>query len=165
MNKINSSSIPTLLENINPISDKWAIRWNVTEDPNNEGNFTYNEVIFDHKPSLDKIKSTILEYYNSLCDSEIISGFSFEGAAVWLSSENQFNYKAIYDLAFQTQGASLPVEFKFGTMEEPVYRVFTNIEELQQFYISSIQYVRIVLNKYWDLKDNIDWTKYEINTD
>ena len=38
---------------------------------------------------------------------------------VWLSSENQFNYKAAYDLAVQTGGATLPVTFKFGTDEVP----------------------------------------------
>ena len=33
---------------------------------------------------------------------------------IWLSSENQFNYKVAYDLALQTNGANLPIIFKFG---------------------------------------------------
>ena len=28
---------------------------------------------------------------------------------IWLSSENQFNYKVAYDLALQTNGANLPI--------------------------------------------------------
>jgi hypothetical protein len=38
---------------------------------------------------------------------------------VWLSTENQFNYKAAFDLATQTGGKSLPVTFKFGSTNNP----------------------------------------------
>jgi hypothetical protein len=57
---------------------------------------------------------------------------------VWLSSENQFNYKAAYDLAVQTGGATLPVTFKFGTDEVPQYREFVTLEELTDFYTKAM---------------------------
>ena len=37
-------------------------------------------------------------------DEKIVSGFVWRDMQVWLSSENQFNYKAAYDLAVQTKG-------------------------------------------------------------
>jgi hypothetical protein len=68
---------------------------------------------------------------------------------VWLSSENQFNYKAAYDLAVQTGGASLPVKFKFGTTEDPVYYTFTNINDLSDFYMSAMRYINQTLDQGW----------------
>lgn len=75
---------------------------------------------------------------------------------IWLSTENQFNYKAAYDLAVQTNGASLPVKFKFGTDEAPIYHTFNELEELQEFYMSSIAFVQQVLDDGWNEKDNLD---------
>ena len=36
---------------------------------------------------------------------------------VWLSTENQLNFKSVYDMAVQAAGASLPVEFKLGEQD------------------------------------------------
>lgn len=163
MKKVSSSSIPTLLENINPISNKWVIRWDVVEKISDETtSYQYQEQIFDRKPSLDEIKSLIVSYYNKKCDLEILMGLKFEGNLVWLSSENQFNYKSAFDFAFQTNGANLPTTFKFGTDESPVYRVFDTVEDLQGFIIQVMTHISTTLTKYWNIKDNIDWSVYEL---
>ena len=52
-----------------------------------------------------------MSWYNSQTDAAILSGFAYNGAHVWLSVENQYNYKAAYDLAVQTGGETLPVTF------------------------------------------------------
>ena len=59
---------------------------------------------FNHKPTDEEIRSTVTAWYNRETDKAILSGFIYEGIPVWLSSENQFNYKAAYDLAVQTGG-------------------------------------------------------------
>jgi hypothetical protein len=86
---------------------------------------------------------------------------------VWLSSENQFNFKAAYDLAVQTNGQSLPVKFKIGETEnkEPVYHTFETMEEFTDFYTKAIAYINKCLNEGWELKDSIDWSEYEIPTE
>jgi hypothetical protein len=68
---------------------------------------------------------------------------------VWLSTENQFNYKAAYDLAVQTQGATLPVMFKFGTTDKPVYYTFEDMETFTDFYTKAIHYVNTNLSEGW----------------
>ena len=88
------------------------------------------------------------------------SGFVWRDIPVWLSIENQFNYKAAYDLAVQTNGQLLPT-FKFGTTESPVYHKFESLEDLRDFYISAISYVTDTLATGWKTKDKIDWTVYE----
>lgn len=121
----------------------------------------YMEESVDHLPTIEEVKALIIAHYNKLCDEEIVCGFEFEGTPVWLSTENQFNYKAAWDLAVQTQGATLPVKFKFGTDSEPIYREFKTIDELRTFYVAAINYVNEVLLKYWQIKDTINWSRYE----
>lgn len=89
-----------------------------------------------------------------------MSGFVWRNMPVWLSSENQFNYKAAYDLAVQTGGASLPVRFKFGTDDNPQYHTFTDLQEMADFYTSAMAYVNTTLNAGWEEKDSIDWSVY-----
>ena len=79
---------------------------------------------------------------------------------VWLSIENQFNYKAIYDLAIQTNSKNLPVMFKFGTVEKPVYYTFNTIEELNDFYLKSIKFIQQTLENGWKEKDTFDFSPY-----
>jgi len=81
---------------------------------------------------------------------------------IWLSTENQFNYKAAYDCARDTAGQSLPVKFKFGTDEEPVYYTFTTFEELQEFYMTSLQFVQQVLDEGWAEKDGLDLSVFTL---
>lgn len=122
---------------------------------------TWQEHTFNHIPTLSEIKSVITEYHNKLIDQTILSGLVWNGMKVWLSSENQFNYKVAYDLAVQTNGATLPIVFKFGDDENVVYHEFKTLEELTNFYITSINYVQTVLQEGWKKKDEIDWNIYK----
>lgn len=122
--------------------------------------WTYEQ--FLQPVALEYIKNIILDWYNKEIDNKILSGFVWNEMPVWLSSENQFNYKAAYDLAVQTNGASLPVTFKLGESNgEPVYHTFTTMEEFTDFYMKTIAYINQCLNEGWQKKDAIDWTPYE----
>lgn len=126
--------------------------------------YTWNEIYFYKKitgiPSFETIKQAILDDINETVTNDIISGFEWNGAKVWLSRENQFNYKAAYDLAASNETEFLPVTFKFGTDDDPVYYTFKDIDELEQFYIGAVDHINDTLAKGWALKDSIDWTKY-----
>ena len=91
-----------------------------------------------------------------------MSGFEYEGNLVWLSSENQFNYKAAYDLAVQTDGATLPVKFKFGTDEQPVYRIFDSMADLTEFYTSAMRFIQNTLDAGWQRKDTFCLELYQM---
>ena len=149
------------IECVNPKKDKWRIRWDVQEHEDDSADYMEEE--FDHKPTDEEIKAIVIVWYNRQTDQAILSGFEYEGNLVWLSSENQFNYKAAYDLAVQTSGATLPVTFKFGTVEQPVYRVFDTLEELTDFYVSAIRYVQETLEAGWKRKNAFDLELYKLN--
>lgn len=125
------------------------------------------EIYFYKKPhpvvTLDDIKETILSDINSQTDEKILKGFVWNDKPVWLSSENQFNFKAAYDLAVQTKGKSLPVKFKLGESSdgEPVYHTFDDMGEFTDFYTKAIAFINQCLNEGWERKDNIDWSEYE----
>ena len=147
-----------LLECTNPVKGKWRVRWDVRK--NEDGSADYMEEEFSHRPELKEVKSLILDWYNAKVDEAILSGFTYEDMPVWLSSENQFNYKSAYDLAVQTAGATLPVTFKFGTDEQPQYRKFATLDELTDFYSKAMAYIQTALADGWKEKDAIDWSAY-----
>ena len=118
-----------------------------------------------YKPNVLWVRDTIINWYNAQIDAAILKGFVWKGMHIWLSTENQFNYKAAYDLAVQTQGATLPVKFKFGTTENPVYYTFETVEDLSDFYMSAMNFINTQLNEGWIKKDSIDWNQYIIEED
>lgn len=148
-----------LIECVNPIRDKWRIRWDVQE--NEDGTATYMEAEFLHKPTADEIRQTIIGWYNQQTTEAILSGFEYEGNMVWLSNENQYDYKAEHDLAVQTGGATLPVTFKLGTDDQPVYKTFDNLGQLTEFYRQTVLYIRETLAAGRKRKDALDLSLYE----
>ena len=167
MRKVHGNGLP--VECVNPQMNTYIVRWDIKPYYRKVGDtgeerpigYEYYEKWFYHIPTMSEIKSVVLSWMNETIDQRIVSGFSWNGMSVWLSSENQFNYKAAYDLAVQTGGANLPVVFKFGTTEEPVYYQFQSTEELMGFYIEAMKYIDTTLNEGWREKDSVDWSVYE----
>lgn len=160
MRRVEGNTGVRLLECTNPMKNKWRIRWDVRE--NEDGTASYMEQEFDHKPADGEIRSTVMAWYNTQTDDAILSGFSYGDVPVWLSQENQFNYKSAYDLAVQTGGGTLPVTFKFGTDMEPVYRTFETLEELTDFYTKAMSHIRAALADGWKKKDAFDLEGYRV---
>lgn len=131
-----------------------------------QGKYQWRQV-FNFLPPFDFIKELILDTVNNEVNEKIISGFVWTAGDgtkynVWLSMENQQNYKAIYDLAVQTGGQGvLPVMFKFGTTENPTYHTFETLEELAAFYMQSVQFIQATYQQGWSTKDGIDWENYK----
>lgn len=109
---------------------------------------------FEHKPTKEEVLAVIVSHVNEQTDLKILTGYEWNGKKVWLSSENQFNFKAEYDLAIQKQGATLPVKFKLGENEgKPVYHTFEDMDEFSDFYTKAIAYVKQTLKEGWAEKD------------
>ena len=72
----------------------WRITWDYQETETAEGvQRSYMEETFDHLPALAEIKAVINEWYNRKITDTIESGYVWNGLKVWLSMENQMNYK------------------------------------------------------------------------
>ena len=113
-------------------------------------------VVIRHLPSIEEVKSIFTAEVNKQVDQKILEGFVWRDMPVWLSSENQFNYKAAYDVAVQTQGMNLPIMFKFGTTDNPIYYTFETVEELTDFYTQAVRHINDTLAEGWKEKDSLD---------
>ena len=160
MNKTHSSTLPAYIECTNPRISKFVIRYDIT--PSASPAYTYYEQIFYHHPTDEEILATLTAHINRQTDTAILTGFTYEGIPVWLSTENQLNYRAAYDLAQLTSGQTLPVTFKLGTDENPVYHTFTTIDELTDFYTKMVAYIQTTLADGWQKKDSLDLNKYNV---
>lgn len=123
--------------------------------------------------SFKDVKDAILGDINAQTDEKIVNGYQWvvlhgedesKTVTVWLSAENQNNFKAFYDIASTTpQYATWPLQYKIaeGEEERPIYEHFQNIGELQQFYLGGVAYVNSCYTEGWQRKDAIDWAPYE----
>lgn len=116
---------------------------------------------YTRKPTMDEIKADVTEQINRNVDEKILCGMTYNGMQVWLSIENQLNYKAAYDLAVQTDGQTLPVKIKLGTEEAPQYHTFETVEELKDFYVAAVAHIQDSLAEGWTEKDDMDWDKFK----
>lgn len=159
MKRVEGSAGVALLECTNPVKGKWRVRWDV--EAKEDGSASYMEEELDHRPDAEEIWSLVSQWYNANTDARILSGFEYEGQPVWLSSENQFNYKAAYDLAVQTGGQNLPVTFKLGTDTAPQYKTFETVETLRDFYVKAMEHIQTALQEGWKKKDAVDLALYK----
>ena len=151
----------------------WRVRTDfqpsVDQETGEQSGVTFVETEFPYKPTLQEVKAFVLGVIDRQTDGKIQSGLIWHCKAtdddipVWLSKENQMNFKAAYDLAVQKQGATLPVTFKMGEREDgtPVYHTFGTMEDAEDFYTTAVAYVQKCLVEGWRKKDTFDFTPYE----
>lgn len=141
---------------LDPYRKEYLIVWDIEEGDN--PSYLAKKV---HNPTNENIWQQIFDYYNTQCQEEILTGMTFEDKKVWLSVENQLNYQRNWEFA-KEQETYVPVKVKLGTDKEPFYREFTTLADLQIF-VSAVHYhIQNTIQKYWEIKDSIDWTKYEL---
>lgn len=171
MRRIEGTSDVRLIECVNPVRGKWRIRWDVQEKE--DGTATYMEAEFSHRPTAEEIKKTITDWYDQQTDAAILSGYEWtvkhgakkgQTVKVWLSNENQNNYKAKHDAArMYPQLVTFPMTYKISEDEEKnaVYETFQNIDELAEFYLGGIAYIEQTVAIGWQKKDAVDLSLYE----
>lgn len=124
----------------------------------------YTEVVENYESEFISnelnLKDLLINGLNREIQNKIISGFVWRDMKVWLSIENQMNYKNNYDLAINTNGDILPVTFKFSNDKGPVYYQFNSIEDLEEFYIAMNTHISNTLSEGWNKKNSINWTNY-----
>ncbi|MBP3762958.1 MAG: hypothetical protein J6I49_03645 [Bacteroidales bacterium] len=135
---------------LNPRRDTWRVRLAIT--PTELGAEWYEED-FDHRPTATEIRALFVELVNERVQQSILTGFTYEGKAVWLSEENQLNFRST---------PSVPVRFKLGEDEDgnAVYHTFTTQKELAAFNKAISDHIAQCLNEGWTEKDGFDVEPY-----
>ena len=143
--------------------NKWELIYGFGKDSEEaETGYNYRER-YSRKPTPDEVKAVLISQINEHTDEKIISGFVWKGINVWLSTENQINFKAAYDLAVQTNGSILPIKFKLGedTDGNPLYYTFADVDTFTEFYVAAVNHVTTCINEGWQEKDNIDLALFQ----
>lgn len=161
MKRVQGNPGVALIECTNPVRGKWRVRWDVTTD--DSGITSYMEEEFKYRPSIDEIKTLINGWIDERTKSTILSGYKFEGDLVWLSIENQTNYEREYLKAHLGLPGALPMTFKFGSDEEPVYRTFESMEDIENFYNGYTHHIKQTQLDGWNAKDAIDLELYAVS--
>ena len=146
-------------------------------EPVDEINSTWHEVAFSKNhgelPNINDVKEAIIADIDADTDAKILSGYQYqikhgvdEGKVVdvWLSRENQENFKAKHDAAKEYPAlVKFPMKYKISEDEnkKALYEEFQNLEELAEFYLGGVAYIESCLNEGWETKDNFDWKPYE----
>lgn len=136
---------------------KWELIYGYGEDGGNGYNYRQR---FTRKPTAEELRQVLIDTINAETDAKILGGYEYDGVRVWLSSENQFNYKAAYDLAVQSGGSNLPVKFKLGEDGEgnAVYHTFSDMDDFTAFYVGAVSHINNTLSEGWAEKDGLDIT-------
>ena len=116
---------------------------------------------YDHEPADKEMREDIHALIDEQTDYEIANGCEWNGMRVYLSEENQRNFKAAYDLAVQMSGQTLPLKFKLGEDAEgnAQYYTFEAMETLASFYTTCIGHIQTCLNAGWQSKDDVEILK------
>ena len=140
---------------ITPLTDKQRVMVTVTMTADDGEEITATQA-FDHKPVKEELTKLITDEINARTSRKIIEGLTWNGIPVWLSTENQLNFKSAYDMAVQTAGASLPVKFKLGEQDgNAMFWTFTTIEEITSFYNAIVEHIHSCLERGWKAKEKV----------
>ena len=180
INKRHSGGTATqVVECIDKRFGTWRVRTDFKEQEEQQAgrtrrSVTFIETEFAHKPTMAEVKEFCLGVIDAETDAKILNGYEWEvlhgedagsTVKVWLSAENQENFKAKHDLALAyPQLTTWPVTYKISEHADksPVYEHFANIEELARFYLGGVAYIEQTLQEGWQKKGTFDFTPYEL---
>ena len=80
--------------------------------------------------------------------------------SIYLSIENQIDYKLLFDTTTLLEGSNLPTKVKFKINGESIYYNFETIEDMKDFIISMNNHIRKCLEVGNEAKDEINYNDY-----
>ena len=138
-------------------SRKWEIIFGYGEDELGGYNLRAQT---REKPKKEELQKLLFETVNESVADKILRGMSWDGQMVWLSDENQMNYKFAHDRAIQTDGKSLPMVVKVGDEYSPEYVELKTIDEVKEFWNACLDHISECIQEGWNEKDSIDWNLF-----
>ena len=136
-----------------------ATPWTATD------HFIYHDT---PKPDIEQLRQVIEDHINAKVDANILCGYVWtvlhgddagKTVKVWLSKENQDNFKAKHDAALiYPDKVRFPMTYKISEVNhKAVYEVFESIQELATFYLGGLAYIEACYNAGWAEKDAVDY--------
>ena len=162
-----------LLASYLPLREEWSrivASYGLVPEPDGV-NATWHEVEFCKRqqpsPTKEDILQAIIADIDACTDEKILNGYQWtvlhgdhagQTVSVWLSAENQNNFKAKHDAALAyPQQVPFPMRYKIGQDEQKhaIYEEFQNIGELATFYLGGVAYIERCVDEGWQIKDEV----------
>lgn len=97
------------------------------------------------QPTMEQLIEESVERLNKECDEKILNEFFWNGNEFYLSMENQFNFKNLYDLRnMKEYPVTIKTKTGFTTLNSP--------EEVEDFYLSGVMFIEKCLHICWEEK-------------
>lgn len=89
MKRVQGSEGVRFLECINPIKNKWAVRFDVRKKP--DSGVSYMEEVINHRPVLDEIKAIVATGMDVFDHSPEVNRFTVNDVPMWLDKQTRSN--------------------------------------------------------------------------
>ena len=142
--------------------NKWELFYGFGKDNDQEETgWNYRER-FDHRPSLDEIKETIVGVIESEYADKLRYGLTWNELPVEYTEERKSDLTGML-VAMQAGIMELPVTLNLGTYPDgsPVFHEFAKPEEIIGVAKAISNHKIAVCNAEWQEKSSVDWSVYE----
>ena len=98
-----------------------------------------------YKPTMEEEIEDSVKMINEETDERILNDFVWNGNEFYLSLENQFNFKNLYDLR-EVKEYPIAIKTKTG------FTTLNDVKEVEEFYLSGVKFVENCLKECWERK-------------
>ena len=98
-----------------------------------------------YKPTMEEEIEESVKTINRETDERILNDFVWKDNEFYLSLENQFNFKNLYDLRERKE---YPITIKTKTG----FTTLNDVKEVEEFYLSGVKFVEECLKECWERK-------------
>ena len=108
----------------------------------------YEEYIFiptPYKPTMEEEIENSIRLINEETDKRILNDFVWNGNEFYLSLENQFNFKNLYDLREMKE---YPITIKTKTG----FTTLNDVHDVEEFYLAGVEFIENCLKECWERK-------------
>ena len=98
-----------------------------------------------YKPTMEEELKKSVETINKETDERILNDFVWKDNEFYLSLENQFNFKNLYDLRERKE---YPITIKTKTG----FTTLNDVQEVEEFYLAGVEFIENCLKDGWRRK-------------
>lgn len=98
-----------------------------------------------YKPTMEEEIEQSIEAINKETDERILNDFVWRDNEFYLSLENQFNFKNLYDLRERKE---YPITIKTKTG----FTTLNDVQDVEEFYLAGFQFIEECLKEGWEKK-------------
>ena len=99
-----------------------------------------------YKPTMEEEIEQSIETINKETDERILNDFVWRDNEFYLSLENQFNFKNLYDLRERKE---YPITIKTKTG----FTTLNDVQDVEEFYLAGFKFIEECLKEGWEKKE------------